>query len=716
MNTLQQNYRPGFLASVSNFLWISIAVLLLPCIAYAQQNVGIGTTTPNSSAVLDISSTNKGVLIPRVALTSTTAASPLAALVDGMMVYNTATAGTFPNNVVPGFYFCSGGKWQKVDSGWSTTGNAGTNAATHFIGTTDDQDVVFKRNNARAGLINNSRGSVSLGVLSLNPSATGYGNTVIGNFCMSANSIGQENTALGNQALRDNTTGSFNTGLGSVALINNTVGHNNIGIGFYALASNKAGNSGIAIGNSAQFNANPTTTLFLNTNISIGTNALWGSTTPANNTGLHNNVIGFSTMYNNSSGTRNNTLGTESLYNNTTGSANIAIGYRALYNNTTKSGNTAVGDSTLYNNGLGAIVADDGAFNTAIGSNALKSNTTGWWGTAVGYQALMKNTTGRFNTAVGYKALFENVTGSANAAFGESALTKTTSGGNAAFGVQALPNLTTGQINLALGWRAGFTNENGERNIFIGPEAGWYESGSNKLYIENSNADSTNALIFGNFASDKVRINGHTQSVYNVTFNDTPAVYGENDNSDYYGIGVQGKGGWKGVEGLVEGTGPNSYFGVIGSSVGNNTGSNYGIYGEAYGGTHNYAGYFRGDVAIGGVTPKKATGYMLSVDGKIAAEEVLVDLSDDWPDYVFKKDYDLKSLDEVKAHISEKGHLPNVPSAKEVEENGILLGNMNKVLIEKIEELTLYILQQEEKLKSYELRLTQLEKQSKKHP
>ncbi|MBK8821009.1 MAG: hypothetical protein IPN49_18715 [Saprospiraceae bacterium] len=161
---------------------------------------------------------------------------------------------------------------------------------------------------------------------------------------------------------------------------------------------------------------------------------------------------------------------------------------------------------------------------------------------------------------------------------------------------------------------------------------------------------------------------------------------------------------------------------MIGESNGSNSGSNYGVLGFASGstnnfgvygiggiGANNYAGYFDGAVAIGDNTPKKAVGYLLSVDGKIAAEEVLVDLDVDWPDYVFKNNYDLKSLEEVKNFIQEKGHLPNVPSAKEVENNGILLGNMNKVLLEKIEELTLYILQQEERMKNYELRIAKLE-------
>ena len=73
-----------------------------------------------------------------------------------------------------------------------------------------------------------------------------------------------------------------------------------------------------------------------------------------------------------------------------------------------------------------------------------------------------------------------------------------------------------------------------------------------------------------------------------------------------------------------------------------------------------------------------------------------------WPDYVFTPEYNLLSLEEVKKYIEEKGHLPNVPSEKEVLENGIELGAMNAKLLEKIEELTLYIIQLEERVDNIE--------------
>lgn len=99
-----------------------------------------------------------------------------------------------------------------------------------------------------------------------------------------------------------------------------------------------------------------------------------------------------------------------------------------------------------------------------------------------------------------------------------------------------------------------------------------------------------------------------------------------------------------------------------------------------------------GTVSIGTVYSQ---GYKLAVAGKIIAEEIVVSLRAQWPDYVFDENYDLKSLYEVEQYINEHKYLPNIPSAKEIEENGISIGEMNCILLEKIEELTLYTVNQQ---------------------
>ena len=110
----------------------------------------------------------------------------------------------------------------------------------------------------------------------------------------------------------------------------------------------------------------------------------------------------------------------------------------------------------------------------------------------------------------------------------------------------------------------------------------------------------------------------------------------------------------------------------------------------------NDAFYTAGNVAIG--ANAVPAGYSLAVAGEVISEGVTVSLQGDWPDFVFDSKYRLPSLEEVAKHISDKGHLPNVPSALDVESSGINLGKMNAVLLQKIEELTLYTLQQQNEI------------------
>lgn len=94
-----------------------------------------------------------------------------------------------------------------------------------------------------------------------------------------------------------------------------------------------------------------------------------------------------------------------------------------------------------------------------------------------------------------------------------------------------------------------------------------------------------------------------------------------------------------------------------------------------------------GNLGIGTEIPKEK----LSVNGNIRAHQVKVEVAN-WPDYVFDPSYKVRSLDETEQFIKQNGHLPEVPKATEVEEDGISLGEMNKILLKKIEELTLHVI------------------------
>jgi hypothetical protein len=100
-----------------------------------------------------------------------------------------------------------------------------------------------------------------------------------------------------------------------------------------------------------------------------------------------------------------------------------------------------------------------------------------------------------------------------------------------------------------------------------------------------------------------------------------------------------------------------------------------------------------GNVGIGTTSPTEK----LSVNGKIRAKEVIVETTG-WSDHVFADSYQLQSLAEVEQHIKTEKHLPGVPSAQEVAERGVSVGDMQAILLAKIEELTLHVIQQEKRL------------------
>jgi hypothetical protein len=137
----------------------SIFLLFLTSLDMNAQ-VGIGTTDP--TAALDVTSTNDGFLVPRVALTGRTSASPLTSPTTSEMVYNTATVA----DVVPGFYYWDGTKWVPLlfgdSSSWEMSGNSGTTAGTNFIGTTDAVDFVTKTNNTEKMRVT-SAGNIGIG-------------------------------------------------------------------------------------------------------------------------------------------------------------------------------------------------------------------------------------------------------------------------------------------------------------------------------------------------------------------------------------------------------------------------------------------------------------------------------------------------------------------------------------------------------------------------
>jgi hypothetical protein len=203
-------------------------------------------------------------------------------------------------------------------------------------------------------------------------------------------------------------------------------------------------------------------------------------------------------------GSLNVSLGVNALYSNTTGYYNMAIGGNSMLFNTSGARNVAVGFSSLRRNLTGSE-------NIAIGSVAMDQNTTGSYNVAIGGSALTNNNNGESNFALGTNALYANVSGNSNIAIGSFSLQSSAGDANVAIGSSALVSLTSGISNVAIGYHAGY-----------------YETGSNKLFIDNteraSEADARiKALIYGVFASTVVAqdlvINGQ------VGVNVTPSAW-----------------------------------------------------------------------------------------------------------------------------------------------------------------------------------------------
>lgn len=346
-----------------------------------KAQVGIGTTTPNASSMLDITSTNSGLLIPRVALTSTSDVATIASPVTSLLVYN---SGFLPH----GYYYWNGTLWVLLatgnNTGWSLTGNSGTSSLTNFLGTTDDIDVAFKRNGLAAGKIGATSTSFGLAAAKENTAA---GTTAFGFNALAANTTAVGNTAVGYTALA-NSTAANNTAVGygagdALTTVNNTA------IGFNAL--------GAAAG--AQ-------------NTAVGSGALAVNTAPGNT------AIGFNSLSGISAGASTN---------------NVAVGSGAL--GAASGPFVTVSDNTMVGYQAGAAIVS--IKNTGVGSGALQQKT-GEQNTAVGYASQAQSAGGNFNTSLGFEALM-NCTGNYNTAVGYNAgrtgigaFTNTTSLGNGA--------------------------------------------------------------------------------------------------------------------------------------------------------------------------------------------------------------------------------------------------------------------------------------------
>jgi trimeric autotransporter adhesin len=186
---------------MKKYLSFLLAVLLADNIN--AQNVGIGTTTPNASAILDITASNKGLLIPRVSLLSTTDVITIPSPMLSLLVANINAAGSGATAVTPGYYYWNSSKWvqlvvsdNSLKSAWLLGGNGGTSAANNYIGTIDNQPLQFKITDTNAGYLGLD-GNTYWGFKSGNAASTGFSNVAIGSAALSQTSSRSNIVAIG---------------------------------------------------------------------------------------------------------------------------------------------------------------------------------------------------------------------------------------------------------------------------------------------------------------------------------------------------------------------------------------------------------------------------------------------------------------------------------------------------------------------------------------
>jgi len=291
----------------------------------------------------------------------------------------------------------------------------------------------------------------------------------------------------------------------------------------------------------------------------------------------------------------------------------------------------------------------------------------------------------------------DNSTGNNNSFFGyHSGLSTTTGSQNTFLGYIAGRNNTIGIHNVFIGSKAGVASSTGSANVFVGRGSGIANStGSSNVYVGNNTAYYTTTGNFNTFL-------GNHAGVSTVTGNENVMLgnySGLNNNSTI------GRNTFLGAFTGENNTGENNVFigyqsgqNISGSnilSIANNNTTTPLVYGEF----DNEKLIFNATVGIGTSNFPDPT-YKLYVKDGIRTEKVKVDIASDngWADYVFEDTYQLNTLEEVENYIKSNGHLKDIPSTQEVLENGIELAEMNKLLLQKIEELTLYAIEQDKKI------------------
>ncbi len=471
---------------------------LLQIEGYTQVAINSDGTAPDASAMLDVSSTDKGLLIPRMTATQRSAITSPA---TGLLVYQT-------NDGASGIFYNAGSpstpNWIQLSSTLITKIADADGNTTVQVDVNPSLDHIYLTTAGNEVMIIDNVGNIGMGTGTPDYKLDITGDAVVDGLRIRRQSDGVE------------TIHRFSDSGGDINYFNasGNRGHDFITNDGATVESRMKilGNGNVGIGTTAAGNR---------LDIQLGTRS---GTHPG---GLPLYVTGLP---------EGNANGVEFRHGNTT--QGIGFGYNTIY----AAGSNTNQDLWLQSKGSGTIAfriaglerwvmtgsrleakncgssvfigEDAGANddlsdnkNVGVGNQSLNDNTTGIYNVALGWSSLANNTTGERNVAIGAGTIQNNTTGDKNTAVGHASLAYNTSNDlNTAIGYQSLPISNSGYNNTAVGANTGLLNSNGHGNVFIGNSAGANETGSNKLYICNS-ATST-PLIYGDFATGHLKVNG----------------------------------------------------------------------------------------------------------------------------------------------------------------------------------------------------------------
>lgn len=723
-----------------------IAIIFLSgCIPATAQNVGIGTNTPNASAQLEISSNSKGLLIPRM---TSAERGAIASPAQGLLIYQTdGTTGFYVNRsglpAIPNWSLVTEGinQWLPGLIGGSiysiNSGNVGIGTTTPAAkldvngqikmsgGTPGAGKLLESDANGLASWVDKSSSFLPVGASGNTMRHTGITWTANSLLYNNGTNIGINTTSpdykldvngrmrLGHNAVTagvwldksDNTEGAF------IGMINDTTA------GYFGNGTSGSWKLSIDVKN-AQMGigvTDPSAPLSFST--ALGDKiALWGDAS-----GGHYGL-----------GIQGSLLQMYSSANN----ADIAFGYGSSSSFTEAmrvkgNGNVGVGTNNPGYKFTVSTTAGNYGFMHASGSvnvGSYADASGGWLGTASnhplhfftnnGSQQLTLSQAGNFgiglnnpsvplsfaNTLSKKISLYHGASGDAGLGVfaNELRINSDYNGADITFGYDHYTNGFTERMRVKGNGNVGIgtASPNSKLEVF-GSGYGIYQNDGTVSVGTYTSASGGWLGTTTNHPLHFFTANSGEKMTLSVAGN-----LGVGTTVPVYRLDVNGRMRLR-HNGVTSGVWFNNSSNVEASFIGQYTDNLFGIYGNAWNlaVNRNDGTVYLGSNNLDNENLNAGTGYKLRVFGKIIGEEIRVQLKAAWPDYVFEKNYQKLSLNELEQFVNENKHLPNIPSAKEIEKDGHHLGEIQVKLIEKIEELTLYIIEQQKKIEALEKKI-----------